>query len=84
MFRVSVMPRDPGGFDGLAVETCESRVTSANRDDARREAGYLIQALTEQAKSQSGDARKRTERDLQAVVALFGKLSFSGRLPEKH
>jgi hypothetical protein len=74
VFDVAAIRRNSNGVDGLTVETREDALTPANRENARREAGFLIQALTEQAKSQIGETRRRTERELEAIVRFLKML----------
>ncbi len=74
-FEVHVEPKLPRGFDGFSVVVHESQLVPSTREVARREAEQLLDLLSDQAQSQSGESLRRTVHDLKGLWTVFKKLS---------
>ncbi len=84
VFEVRIVPKVPSGFDGFTVVVHENQLVPANREIARREADRLIDLLSDQAKSQSGEPLHRTEHSLRSVRAILDKMNGSAGQPAGH
>jgi hypothetical protein len=67
-------PHRPDAGPFLQVITIRTDRARRNPDQARREAAFLLDCLSEQAKRAQGEARRRTETDLHCVRQLLKQL----------